>query len=473
MDAALQSGAVAVLLSITLGFAISDSRLGLFVLPFAAAGTWLFVTRPLIGLAVVVLGASSFALVGAWPTVSTPLGTTSIVDFLFLAALIAGVSISVQAPDIRLSAEGSCLALLIAATLLGALVGVSNGADPHDVELAVREMGYYGAFWIARPLLSRPGRWLVLATLAAIAVAVVGIQLAQVIIGPSPTLFLVGSDSQIVNVQSDADAFLRVRPPGLTLVYIVSAFAAAYLISGPPKHRRTAALLLLVTVVGIALSLNRNMLLGLVAGLCVAALISANSARVIAVLASAGVILLGTGAVLSTTGTGGNALLDRIVSIGDRSQLDTGTLADRSYENRLAMNEIKREPLTGIGWGASYGATVQVSGITQDRRYIHNQYLGIWLRAGLLGLAAILAAVLFAFRNGTRAARARGPDAWLGTGVVISMVAMAVSSAVGIYMMEANSIVPLAVTLALAASLGAPRLKEDYRDGQPREGYPG
>jgi hypothetical protein len=63
--------------------------------------------------------------------------------------------------------------------------------------------------------------------------------------------------------------------------------------------------------------------------------------------------------------------------------------------------------------------------------------------------------LLLGLWNGARWFRARDPanDAWLGAGVVISVVAMAASSNVAIYLTPPDSIVPLVGVLALAATM--------------------
>ena len=85
---------------------------------------------------------------------------------------------------------------------------------------------------------------------------------------------------------------------------------------------------------------------------------------------------------------------------------------------------------------------------------MHQQYLWIWMRAGLAGSRAsdVLA---FGLLNGLRWCRQRwsADDGWLGAGVVVSLVALAASSNVAIYLTPPDSVVPLVGVLALAAVL--------------------
>ena len=93
--------------------------------------------------------------------------------------------------------------------------------------------------------------------------------------------------------------------------------------------------------------------------------------------------------------------------------------------------------------------------VTKPRSFLHQQYLWIWMRAGLIGLLSLIAALAFGVWNGARWCRARHgkDDAWLGAGIVASLVAVAASSNVAIYLTPPDSTVPLVGVLALAAVL--------------------
>jgi len=82
---------------------------------------------------------------------------------------------------------------------------------------------------------------------------------------------------------------------------------------------------------------------------------------------------------------------------------------------------------------------------------MHEQYLWIWMRAGIVGLISLVAALALGVWNGARWCRAGKQDAWLGAGIVASIVAVAASSNVAIYLTPPDSTVPLVGVLALAA----------------------
>ncbi len=360
---------------------------------------------------------------------------------------------------LALRRESLAVLAFLAAVVGGVAVGVENGASLHDAVFSMRYMLFYAAFWPALVALVHD-RQLVIRLVSLGAVAVVALQTAQVIVGPSTHLFLIGSSDLAGTLTADDTGFLRVRPPGLTSVYVVAAFALARVLWGPARGRMIAWAMVLVTMTGVLLSLNRNMLLGLVAGLAAAAVIAPQRRRVavmaasVAAVVTALVLLAQTSAALDS-----NPVVSRFASVTNYSELQTQTLDDRYYENGIALARIHAHPIGGLGWGPNYGALLESSDdgflVTQPRPFMHEQYLWIWMRAGIIGLAALIAMLALGIWNGARYCRLRHgeSDAWLGAGVVVAVVALAASSNVAIYLTPPDSTVPLVGVLALAALL--------------------
>jgi O-antigen ligase len=355
--------------------------------------------------------------------------------------------------------ESVVMAIFLAAVLAGVAVGVSHGASAHVAVFDMRFMLFYAAFWPAAAALST-NRGLVFKLVSAAVVVVVILQVIQVIVGPSPRLFAVASSQVSSTVTPESNGFLRVRPPGLTTVYVVAAFALARVLWGPARHRLVAWMLTAVTLTGVILSFNRNMLLGLALGLSVAAVIARQKHRFVVMLAVLAIVISGVAVVGQTSSVGSNPIAARIGSITNYPKLKTQTLDYRYQENRIALQRIREHPIAGLGWGPPYGAMDAskddgfLLGPT-PRSFMHEQYLWIWMRAGIIGLLALVAALALGIRNGARWFRARDAkdDAWLGAAIVISVVALAASSNVAIYLTPPDSIVPLAGVLALAAVL--------------------
>jgi hypothetical protein len=352
--------------------------------------------------------------------------------------------------------ESLVVAAFLAAVVAGVAVGVENGASLHNAAFDMRYMLFYAAFWPALAALTS-GRKLVFGLVSAGAVLVVILQIIQVIVGPSTRVFLIASSDVTSSLTSDATGFLRVRPPGLTTVYIVAGFALARVLWGPSRHRRIGWGMTAVTLTGVILSLNRNMLLGLALGLCAAAVIAPQKHRFVAMAATVGIVLSGFVLLAQGSAVDSNAIVSRVASITNYSGLRTQTLNDRFYENHIALQRIRAHPIGGLGWGPNYGAVLLSSDdgflVSRPRSFMHEQYLWIWMRAGIIGLLALIATLALGIWNGARWCRTRHgkDDAWLGAGVVVSLVAMAASSNVAIYLTPPDSIVPLVGVLALAA----------------------
>ncbi len=353
--------------------------------------------------------------------------------------------------------ESVVMALFLAAVVGGVAVGVENGASLHAAVFDMRLMLFYAAFWPALVALAS-GRELVLKLVSAGAVVVVILQILQAIVGPAAHLFVI-APSDLASSLSDENGFLRVRPPGLTTIYIVAAFALARVLWGPARHRLGGWAMATVALTGVVLSLNRNMLLGLALGLCVAALITPQRHRFAVLIATVGLMLSGFGLLAQSSSVGSSAVVSRFASIADYSALKKQTLDDRYYETGIALQRIHAHPVGGLGWGPDYGAVLVSSDdgfmITKPRSFLHQQYLWIWMRAGIIGLLCLIAALAFGVWNGARWCRARHgkEDAWLGAGIVASLVAVAASSNVAIYLTPPDSTVPLVGVLALAAVL--------------------
>lgn len=67
------------------------------------------------------------------------------------------------------------------------------------------------------------------------------------------------------------------------------------------------------------------------------------------------------------------------------------SLGDRFIENSYAIKKIIANPVLGIGYGTAYKPRLDLFADWSQIRYIHNSYLGLWLKLGLLGpIAAVL-----------------------------------------------------------------------------------
>jgi O-antigen ligase len=429
--------ALAVLAALLAGWAASGGH-KLFAAPFlAAAVVVIFVRSPQIPFAAILLFASTFAVAYTLPKAG-PFYPAEAALFLGLAAL----------PLLRTAsfggAVGTFLVIFLGAIVIGIFVAEGHGVSFHDTLLSARTPVLYASFWIALAAI-RTNRRRFLLIIGVTAVAISLLSIAQFLL-PGHTLFRSGGSS----VVTSDNGFLRVRPPGLLLVYFGSIFALAYLFWGPKRGRLRVFVLAGLFAAAILISLNRNMLVGLTAGLVIALVVLPQRTGAATRLVAIGIAALSI-ALLS----GGGAVIQRIVSLGNVSYLQRTTLADRQYEDAFARATIARHPISGVGWGVPYGANIRTpgAGVIQSRGFVHNQYYELWLRMGILGPLSYLLLLGAAALAGVRIARGSGgEDVWIGAGVVASIVALGASSIVGIYVLDAGSTPAVVALLAIAAS---------------------
>ncbi len=444
------------------GASVAHGQIKLAVLPVWALMAVFFARVPVAGYIAILWSVGTAVDPNALPEVgvsSLLFVPAEILNFTAIACLLLlPGDVRRMVKEMAVRAESLLVALFLAAVLGGVVVGTENGASMHAALFDMRYMLFYAAFWPALAALAR-GRQLPFKLVAAGVIVVVILQTIQVIVGPSRHLFLIAASDLSSALTADQTGFLRVRPPGLTTVYVVSAFALARVLWGPARGRGAGWAIVAVSMTGVVLSLNRNMLLGLVFGLSAAALVAKQRHRVVVFAATAAAVL--SAAVLLAQGSAiaSNPVVARFASITNYSQLQTQTLNDRFYENRIAMQRIRAHPIGGLGWGPAYGAVLESSDdgflVTTPRTFMHEQYLWIWMRAGIVGLVALLTMLALGIITGVRWCRARAgeDDSWLGAGVVVALVALAASSNVAIYLTPPDSTVPLVGVLALAAYL--------------------
>ena len=438
-----------------------DARLA--VAPAVALGVVLFARVPVAGF-VCVLWSVSTAVDLLWPPEvgisSLQFAPGEVLLWLSIGSLVfVPYSLRRTLAVMAVRRESLAVFAFLAAVLGGVAVGMENGASLHDAAFSMRYMLFYAAFWPALVAFAYD-RALVVRLVCTGVVAVVALAIGQIVVGPSTHLFLIGSSDLSGAISSDDTGFLRIRPPGLTSVYVVAAFALARVLWGPARGRMLGWLMVALTLTGLVMSANRNMLVGVVVGLAAAAVVTRQRHRVAVMATTVAAVVAALVLLAQSSATiGSNPVVSRFASITNYSQLQTQTLDDRYYENGIALQRIHAHPVGGLGWGPDYGAYLLTSDdgflVSTPRPFMHDQYLWIWMRAGIIGLGALIAMLAFGIWNGARYCRARhgGDDAWLGAGVVVAVVALAASSNVAIYLTPPDSTVPLVGALALAALL--------------------
>jgi O-antigen ligase len=480
------------LAALVFGAIIVGGRPLLAAAPLAGLAVFFLSRSPVLPYLTVVIVIATFAEPYAFPQFNFAGINPFLSEVIFGLALTAGF---LSLPRVRGYLRhaprtiGILLSLFLLTVVGGLAVGAENGTTLHVGILDMRPFVFFAAFWLALVALAQPRSRRTLLKLAVLlALAVVALQLAQMAVGTGRILFY--TKDPLVNLTTcpqgqcadpSLAGFIRVRPPGLRLVYIVCAFSLCYLLWAPRRRRIAAAGIFAITLTGVAASLNRNQLIGLVAGIVVAAVVVPRKQRVVTALLLAiclafVVVPIAQSGVLGRDNTV-STIVKRIESLGGGSSLgEAATVKDRQLENHLAWQKIKQHPIEGIGWATPYGKTVgvlvhgqQVRTVSQP--FIHDFYLGLWMRTGLIGLLSYLTVIAVAILYGIRWCRSRRWDdrSWLGAGVIASLVAVSVSVLVdpgG----DPEKVVPLAGVLALAVLLMAELRQEQATAHHPTPG---
>jgi O-antigen ligase len=86
-----------------------------------------------------------------------------------------------------------------------------------------------------------------------------------------------------------------------------------------------------------------------------------------------------------------HAAFDRVLSTGSETSVRNTSLGWRFEEASFAFRKIGTSPIIGIGLGTPYKPLIRMNGqfATESdevlTRFIHNAYLGLWLKFGVLG----------------------------------------------------------------------------------------
>jgi O-antigen ligase len=411
------------------------------------------ISRPVVLLA----GVGAIALVFRFP-LATALVFLGLTDFIFYPtffALEVG-SVDVRPHELALAAllllalirpqrrtwgggTGIALAAFLGVLLASAGLALLDGkAALTDIFNWGRPFGLLTLFYVVVRLFPRPEQRRLLLTGGAVLAALTGVVAVVVALGSPIGDALKGGGEAIVKEEEGAAGLLRVRLAGLSMAYALFWYVVVRIAAAKAGERVRWPLLLAGMALAIAISFNRNMWLGLIAGLALMMVAGGPFVRrrltAAIVVAAAGIVLLGVfgsateSRVLEPVVKRGSTLFNpgRVES--------SSSLTDRERETRIAWPVAKSHPLLGIGPGVEFGVFnfnfVGPHSIkAEPQLFLHNQYLYLLLICGLPGLLAFLLflgiPVVRAFR------RAPVDPAITACGVGIAMIA--ISSIVAIY----------------------------------------
>lgn len=167
---------------------------------------------------------------------------------------------------------------------------------------------------------------------------------------------------------------------------------------------------LLLVLAGLILTLSRTYWITFVVAAFVLFLLADSKHRrrifALGAIGAAGLVAVGAiffGDVLLVIFTG---LIDRLATIGDATTRDVSLLS-RVYESRAVLERIVSNPVLGYGPGVPFHFYDILKQVTLEPTFIHNGYLSLWYRFGLIGLLLVLFVWGAAVLRGVRAFRVR------------------------------------------------------------------
>jgi hypothetical protein len=312
-------------------------------------------------------------------------------DILMYAAAIAAVAAVAQMPAERRSQAWTTIAAPLLA-LLGA--GLVAGFLIH------REGG--GAFYALHPLIRLVTVFGIASVLLASGhlrrshVGVGGVIAAEVVgaLGLYNSVFSGGGGNTItettlpggqVAVDERTLSFVDAAGPfviafGLTVLLARGLWSSA-------QERLLLVALAALPFLGLVLSVRRAIWIDFAIAALVVVLLSARVDRRVLVTAVLAMSVAGVAFVTLTQSS--PAYQERIGGIATVFSDDSSetNIRSRQIENEAVWRNIREHPIVGIGLTAPYLSNVQFQ--YQEATYLHNNVLWIWLKFGILGVAAL------------------------------------------------------------------------------------
>lgn len=363
-------------------------------------------------------GAAAIALVFRFP-LATSIALFGLTDFLFYPTFfqlsvgslnvrphelaLAGLFlVSLVRPVRRTWGGGTGIAL---AAFLG-LLAAASGLALLDGRAALTDVFNWGRpfvlltfFYVVVRLFPRSEQRRTLLTGFAVLAAIAGAVALFVALGAGIGDTLKGTGQTIVKEEEGAAGLLRVRLAGLSLAYGLFWYVAVRFAAARAGRKFGWSLLLGGMALAIAISFNRNMWLGLIAGLGLMMAVGGPFVRrrltVALTVAAVGIVLI---AVFGSATE--SRVLEPVVHRGSTlfnpSKVESSSsLTDRETETRIAWGVAKRNLVLGIGPGVEFGVfesefagphSIKV----EPQLFLHNQYLYLLLICGVPGLIAFL-----------------------------------------------------------------------------------
>ncbi len=117
------------------------------------------------------------------------------------------------------------------------------------------------------------------------------------------------------------------------------------------------------------------------------------------------------------------SLIERLATIGSAAESDI-SLRSRGYEALAALEHIRANPILGHGVGVSFEFFDIIEKVTKERTFIHNAYVSLLYRFGLIGIILLMSYWIIAIKRSVQVARSVSSRRILRIGGLISAVTL-------------------------------------------------
>jgi O-antigen ligase len=245
------------------------------------------------------------------------------------------------------------------------------------------------------------------------------------------------------------------QPPGESLFFVTLTMTTIWVAFKGYQGWRTLvwAGLILFCLAALAITFSRAYWIAAVVALIVAILLMPKTPRRRALLYFAA---FAAGAALLAMAVAGPLFWKILAVLGERFESILGAGVDLSFRNRLAesagaLDRILANPVWGYGFGYYYFFDPVIP-YQLPTWYVHNAYLYLWLKLGLLGLIAFLVWYGSVLRHACSAYRST-TDPFLKPlllGIASVMIAMIPLSVTSPQFIQKDSILFLAIGMSIA-----------------------
>jgi O-antigen ligase len=262
---------------------------------------------------------------------------------------------------------------------------------------------------------------------------------ALVVASKALYLYLRGEGSEA----SYTGGAIRIMEVGFSPLLIGTLMALAFYV-GSERHRLAYALVSLITLLGLAVTMQRSAFLALpISLLAMTYLLSPrHRLRLAAGVALVCVLVVGGAAATSVGSVGKTNLLSavtgRFLSIADFGE--DVSAQHRLHEWTAALAIVRRHPVTGGGLGTRvgfyspmYGEVRQRMGYWSADIYMHNSYMWVLTKMGIVGLGCLLALLVATVYEvlSVRRYSERNIQAFLSAGLFATLAVFVIASFFG------------------------------------------